>query len=251
VQFDLSAYPLVVNELESISRYLDMGTGVQRDTIQGLLGGDRQTAREFLGRMEQARTRLGLESKLFERMVIEGLADDFRTMNRQWLPFPKMVSLIGSAALTDPDTGAPIPPDQQPVDLNDINAGHRIRAVGASNMLAKSMQQQNMITALQAMQSNPMAMQITNWTGFFTKFWRAFEFDPHEMMNSNSNPNAAAILQNLTSGGQGGGGAPQGDVLAALAQTQGNANALGMSGPRSTLAPMSGIGAGLQQNIGQ
>lgn len=182
IQFDLQAYPLVVNELEAISQYIDMGTGVQRDTIQGLLSGDRQTAREFLGRMEQARTRLGLESKLFERAIIEPLANDFRYMDRQWLTFPRMVSLIGSNAQVDPDTGEPLPPESQEVGLTDINAGHIFRAVGASNMLSKSMIRQDFMTAMQAMTANPYALQKTNWDAFLSRWWRAFDINPKEMI---------------------------------------------------------------------
>lgn len=240
VQFDLQAYPMVVNELEAISRYIDMGTGVQRDTIQGMLSGDRQTAREFIGRMESAKTRLGLESMIFEKSVIEPLAEDFRLMDRMWLPFPREVNLIGSAALMDPDSGEPLPPEMQLAELYDINMDHKIRAVGASNMLSKSMQRQDMMTALQAMQSNPIALQITNWIAFFSRFWRAFDFNPREMMQVNP-MGAQAAWQGMNDQQRMG---PQGDILEQLGG--------GMMGPQAgaQIPLMSGMGAGLQQNQG-
>jgi hypothetical protein len=241
MQWDLQAYPLVVNELEAISRYIDMGTGVQRDTIQGMLSGDRQTAREFLGRMEQARTRLGLEAKLFERQVIEKLAEDFLALDRQYCPLPKMVNLIGSAAIWDPDTGQPLPPQSEAVDLSDLNMNHKIRAIGASNMLSKTMQRQDMITAMQAMASNPMAVQITNWLAFFNKFWRAFDFNPREMMNITMSSTQAAwgMMNEQQQTG------PEGDMLEQLAP--------GILGPQAgqQIPQMSGMGAGLQLNTGQ
>jgi len=241
MQWDLQAYPLVANEVEAISRYIDMGTGVQRDTIQGMLSGDRQTAREFLGRMEQARTRLGLEAKLFERQVIEKLAEDFRILNRQYLPVPKMVNLIGSAAIWDPDTGQPLPPETEQVDLSDLNMDHKIRAVGASNMLSKTMQRQDLITAMQAMSQNPMAIQTTNWLAFFNKFWRAFDFNPREMMNVTM-PSTQAAWGLMNEQQQIG---PQGDMLEQLAP--------GILGQQSgaEVPGMPGLGAGLQINMGQ
>lgn len=240
MQWDLQAYPLVVNELEAISRYTDMATGVQRDTIQGMLSGDRQTAREFLGRMEQARTRLGLEAKLFERNVIERLAEDFRMLNRQYLPVPKMVNLIGSAAIWDPDTGQPLPPESEAVDLSDLNMDHKIRAIGASNMLSKTMQRQDMITAMQAMSTNPMAMATTNWLAFFNKFWRAFDFNPREMMNI-AMPNLQAAWGMMNDQQRMG---PEGDQLEQLAP-----GILGQQG-NSQIPPMPGMGAGIQTNTG-
>jgi hypothetical protein len=241
MQWDLQAYPLVANEVEAISRYIDMGTGVQRDTIQGMLSGDRQTAREFLGRMEQARTRLGLEAKLFERQVIERLAEDFLALDRQYLQLPKMVNLIGSAAVWDPDTGQPIPPEPESVDFSDLNMNHKIRAVGASNLLSKTMQRQDMMTALQSINANPMAIQTTNWMAFFNKFWRAFDFNPREMMNVTM-PSTQAAWSMMNDQQRMG---PQGDILEQLAP-----GILGQQ-PGSQIPQMSGLGAGLQINTGQ
>jgi hypothetical protein len=243
VQFNLEAYGLVVNELETISRYIDMATGVQRDTIQGMLSGDRQTAREFLGRMEQARTRLGLEAKLFERAVIEGLADDIRMLDRQFLEMPRMIDLIGSDALRDPDSGEMLPPESpMKVELKDINANHRIRAVGASNMLSKSMKRQDFITAMQAIGSIPGAMERTNWIAFLSKFWRAFEENPSEMIIQPKEGSPESDEAIITQGE--GEGAPEGDMLEQLS---------GMTGAQQT-APvglMSALGAAMQQNVGQ
>ena len=239
VQFDLAAYPLVVSELESISRYIDQGTGIQRDTIMGMLSGDRQTAREFLGRMEMARTRLGLEAKLFEVQVLERLAERFRMMTRQYGTFPQMVSMIGANASYDPDTGEPLPADEGLVSLDDINADHRIRAVGASNMLSKAMQRQDFVTAMQAMATNPFALQKTNWDAFLSKWWRAFGFNPREM-----------ILKQPTmlppeQGGTAGQGAPGGPALPQLGGDQ-----LAQQDPR-IMQLLSAMGAGPQQNVGQ
>lgn len=242
-QFDLQAYPMVVNELESISRYIDSATGVQRDTIQGQLSGDRQTAREFLGRLESSRTRLGLEARLFERAVIEKLTEAFRMLNRENLSGARAVSLIGSAALMDPDTGAPIPQDGYMVGLGDVAEDHRIRAIGASQMLSKQMLRQDFITTMQAMQSNPIALQLTNWVAFFSKFWRAFEMDPREMMVQQvPMMNAQAAMQGQSPDQMAG---PMGSVLDQLSP-----EILGPQAP-AQIGPASLMGAGTQQNYGQ
>ncbi len=241
MQWDLQAYPLVANEVEAISRYIDQATGAQRDTIQGMLSGDRQTAREFLGRMEQARTRLGLESKLFERQVIEKLAMDMWMMDRDYLPVPQMVNLIGSAAVWDPDTGQPLPPTLQALDLTDLNMDHKVRAVGASNMLSKSMQRQDYITAMQAVYSNPIGTAMTNHVAFFNKFWRAFDLNPREMM-STTMPGLQAAWSQMNDQQRMG---PEGDSLEQL-----GGGMLGQQDPR-TIPAMGGMGMGLQLNRGQ
>lgn len=246
VQFNLEAYGLVVNELEAISRYVDMATGAQRDTIQGALaGGGGGTAREFLGRMEQARTRLGLEAKLFERAVIEPLAADFLALDRQFLDVPKAVHLIGSAAQMDPDTGMPMADLTQEVQLMDINLDHRIRAIGASEMLTKSMKRQDLMTASQLVGSNPTGLQTTNWTSFWSKFWRAFDFDPREMMvQGGAQPSMNTAAAAGASGAPTGPYGVTGDMLDTLAGSP-------VQGAPNTMGPMPMLGAGMQQNIGQ
>jgi hypothetical protein len=239
VQFDLSAYPLVVNELESIGRYIDQGTGIQRDTVMGMLSGDRQTAREFLGRMEQARTRLGLETRLLEIQVVERLANAMVGLTRQYGSFPYMVSRLGADAIFDPDTGQPIPQDQMEVNLADINMDHKIRAVGATNYLSKSMQKQDFIAAMQVMSQNPFALQKTNWDAFLSKWWRAFDFEPSEMMLRQPN------MLPPEEGGTAGAGPPQGPGLPQL-----GGGTLNPQDPR-LLQLMGAMGAGLQQNVGQ
>ena len=239
VQFDLSAYPLVVNELEALSRYIDQGTGIQRDTIMGMLSGDRQTAREFLGRMEQARTRLGMEAALFEKLIVEKLADDFRSMTRQYGSFPYMVSMIGTDAIYDPNTGEQLPADVGEVSLEDMNADHTIKALGASNMLSKAMQKQDYVTAMQAMTANPFALQKTNWDAFLSKWWRAFDFNPREMILKQPE------MLPPEEGGTAGQGAPGGDELEQL-----GGGVLGNQDPRM-LQLMAAMGAGQQTNIGQ
>ena len=246
LQWDLQAYPMVVNELEAISRYIDMGTGVQRDTIQGLMSGpDRQTAREYLGRTEQARTRLGVESALFERYIVEPLAGDFRIMDRILLPVPKQVALIGSAAVMDPETGMPYPPETAAVTMDDLNLDHTIRAVGASNMLSKAMQRQDLNTALQLVGSNPIGLQTTNWMSFFSKFWRAYDFNPREMMVQMGIPqmNGGAAQAGMSPDQQTG---PMGDVL----QRMSGAGASPLAQTPSTVSPLSMMGAGTAQNFG-
>jgi hypothetical protein len=242
VQFDLSAYPLVVNELESISRYIDMGTGIQRDTVMGMLSGDRQTAREFLGRMEMARTRLGLEAKLMEIQVVERLAEDFRLLTRQYGTFPQLVSLIGTNAVQDPDTGEQLQDESRAeVTLDDINADHLIRALGASNMLSKAMQRQDFVTTIQAMSQNPFALQKTNWDAFLSKWWRAFDFNPREMILKQAN--MLPPEEGGTAGAEA--GAPGGDALEQLGGGQ-----LAPQ-PEQIAQLLSAMGAGQQTNVGQ
>src|SRR5437667_11527582 len=102
---------------------------------------------------------------------------------------------------------------------------------------------QHVIPTMQAMPSNPMALQLTNWVSFFFRFWRAFDMDPREMMvqqQPNQMGQDAAMLQ----GGQGA------DIMGGgfLQQLE-----PGMLGPQPTarVNQMAAMGAGLQQNAGQ
>jgi len=95
---------------EVIWRFMNMGTGIQEDTVMGGtgMGSDRQTAREFLGRREASGTRLMLESVIYDQTYLEPLADFFCAMDIQLLDTPREVLILGDAAMNDPVTGEPI-----------------------------------------------------------------------------------------------------------------------------------------------
>lgn len=180
---DLRGTQLVFDEVNALARYLGQGHGRHEDTLQGLASGDRTTAREFMGRTAQGRTRVGLEARLFEINAVEPVFEAGHKLNRQFLPAPQWVKVIGAAAQVDINTGFPIPPEPEVLSLNDLNTEFRVRAKGASQLLSKEMTRQDLITVLQVMPAIAPLMQLTNFQAVSNKLWRSFGFDPTEMTN--------------------------------------------------------------------
>jgi hypothetical protein len=164
------AYP----EIAQLWAMIQQGTGLIEDTVMGAQG-QRQTAREYLGRQESAITRLMLESRLAEEGFVEPLANGFVDLNKQFLSVPKEVKILGSASTVNPVTGLPYPPEPVTVGLEDINHNFRAQAVGSTQMLGKSVRQQNMMLALQAVSQNPVAIKMVNWAAFFRQFFQTLD----------------------------------------------------------------------------
>lgn len=248
LQPDLRGMQQAFAELEALNQYIAKGTGIVDDTVAGTQPGSRQTAREFMGRREASMTRLGLESRLFEIGFVEPLADQFHLLNRQFLPLPRQIQMIGSAAVIDPITGIPLPPDPGSIDIFDVERDYKARALGATQSLSKSVKSQNMMMALQAAGGHPVGMQITNWVGFFTEFYRMLDLDPVEMIVQGQIP---MINQMAAQTGQD----PR-QVVETMAQQMGGG---GMAGAGMNMLPniepgiggqnMSPMGAGQPENV--
>ena len=154
---------------------MQLGTG-ETEAILGLAGQSRETARGFLGRQENALTRLSLESRLLEEGFVEPLANAFRLMDKLLLPLPHELKILGSLATTNPVTGLPYLPENIQVDYDDLAADYRARAVGASQMMGRGVRQQNLLGLLQMMSTNPTLMQIVNWANFARQAFELFDF---------------------------------------------------------------------------
>ena len=122
-------------------------------------------------------TRLMMESRIWEEMQLEPLANRFRMHNRKYLPLPKQLSMLGSLARTNPITGSALPPDLTPtVTHEDLWPDYRARAVGANQTMMRSATQQNVIQLLQATSANPALMQLVNWVSFARQMFEVFGF---------------------------------------------------------------------------
>jgi len=235
---DLRGLSTAYTELEQQWRWIQQGTGIVEDIVQGGVAGgsDRQTAREWLGRSEAVSNRIVLETRLAERQWLEPLATQFVELDRQFLPFPQTVRMLGASAVLDPVTLQPLM-EQDQIGVNDLLPDYDTRALGATRQLGKAAIQQNMVTALQAIQANPIALQTMNWVAFFRQFLTAFDFqNVDELMNTQSLVQAAAqqVLANAPkegTGGQvsqpaGGDGAPN-DLMTSLVGLMGEGTQLG------------------------
>lgn len=162
-------------EIGQLFQMMQLGTG-ETESLLGQAGPGRETARGFLGRQENALTRLAMETRLAEEGFIEPLADAFRHMDRLWLPLPQEVKILGSLATTDPDTGLPYKALNTKIDYDDLVPDYRARAVGASQMMGRSVRQQNLVALLQMMSANPALLQLVNWGNFARQAFDLFDF---------------------------------------------------------------------------
>jgi len=164
-------------EIGQLYQMMQLGTGETEALMGGAMsGGGRETARGFLGRQENALTRLAMESRLAEEGFIEPMANAFRKMDRMWLDLPHEVKVIGSLATVNPDTGLPYEQETATIDFDDLVPDYRARAIGASQMMGRSVRQQNLVSLLQMMSANPAMMQLVNWSNFARQAFELFDF---------------------------------------------------------------------------
>jgi len=155
----------------------NMGTGIVDDAVMGLKGDQRQTAREFVGRREAAGTRLLLESRIYEEMLLEPMANMFVALDKQFLELPVEVLILGDGAMLDPVTQLPIPRSRERLEGYDLTPNYAARALGASVGLSKGMQQQALIQLLGALQG-PLGQSVMgqiNAVNFFRGIFKAFD----------------------------------------------------------------------------
>jgi len=163
-----------ITEIESLWRWMQFGTGVSEEAI-GMPGGgsDRQTAREFLGRMENVQRRMVREALQACDTIILPMAEAFRAMNAQFMTPIKQIRMLGQSAIMDPVTGQMIPPDQS-VSLQDVVLKYDMRAASATSLIGKGAQQQNWTVLLQAISAPPMN-PVVNWQSVYRKLFKVFD----------------------------------------------------------------------------
>jgi len=225
-------------KLMQIREFLQMGTGIVDDAVQGLGGDSRQTAREFVGRREAAGTRLMLESRLYEENMLEAIANQFTALSKQFLEPPIEVVILGDGAMIDPNTNMPIPGSRETLSAYDLFPSYSARALGATMGLSKQMQQQNLLQLLQALGS-PLGQSLMgqiNAVNFFRGIFRTFEVQNiNEIFVTNpmlqqfmQSPELQAMMQGrglagIPTSGQIAGGA---SIMSGLPGSQGSAQSL-------------------------
>lgn len=171
---DLSPLQNLYQEVQTQFQFMQLGLGAN-DILLGQGSPQRETARGFLGRQENTLNRLGLETTLAEQMV-EKLGDAFRKLNRLHLDTPTEIKVLGSLATINPITGLPYAPELVQIDEDDLAADYRSRALGAAQMMGKSLRQQNFIGVMQVLTANPVMMQIINWPNLARQALELFDF---------------------------------------------------------------------------
>jgi len=199
---DMRNVQLGNSEIEQLFSFMQLGTGQTEALMGGGGGGGRETARGFLGRQENALTRVAMESLAIEQGMVEPLANAFWELDRRLLPKP-YTKYIGSIASVNAITGMPYQ-ERVTVDEDDFASDYKARAVGASQMLGRSIRQQDYIAFSQMMQTNPAAIQIVNWANWLKQGFQLFDY-PNFQDFLNSQPSMVNLMA-----AQQGQGAPQG-----------------------------------------
>lgn len=174
-----------LTEIESLWRWMQFGTGVSEDAI-GMSGGaggsDRQTAREFLGKMENTQRRMVQETLHAASVILLPLAEAFRAMNAQFMSPIKQLRMLGQGAIQDPITGEMIPPDQS-VTLQDVVLRYDMRAASATSLIGKSAQQQNWTVLLPAL-GPPLQNPLIKWGPVYRQIFKVFDQpNPDDFVN--------------------------------------------------------------------
>jgi len=182
---DLRGLVNLYTELEQHSRWMQQGTGVVEDTVQGFAVADRETARSFVGRQEAAGTRLLMEARVAEHLWLEPVAQEFVRLNRSFLTFPKELRMLGAAAILDPWTLQPVPTEADSIGVNDMLPDYEARAVGATRSISASALFERMMLLQQVMQTNPLAIQMVNWYTWFRQLFHVAEVpNPDELLGT-------------------------------------------------------------------
>lgn len=203
VTFNGQGLSIADNKIEQVREFLQMGTGIVDDAVQGMGGDSRQTAREFIGRREAAGTRLMLEARIYEEMMLEPMANMFTALSKQFLEPPVEVLILGDGSQYDPVTGQPIAASRETLSMYDLFPSYSARALGASMGLSKQMQQQNLIALLQAL-GTPLGASLIGQisaVNFFRSVFRTFEV-PNINEIFTQNPALNQMAQ-MASGGAG------------------------------------------------
>jgi hypothetical protein len=175
LQMDFRSLGVGTQMTSEMWSFIQMGSGIQEDTIMGGEGPSRETARGYLGRREAASSRLLLESVLYEANYLEPLGNFFQSMDSQFLTLPREVIIVGDAAIEDPDTGQPIEDTRVDIDGSVLNTQYAARATGTTMHLSRETEKANMLTIFQTLAgAGPEVTQTFNMVNFFRQMFRMF-----------------------------------------------------------------------------
>lgn len=207
MQANLNGLAVANDKIDQMRQLTNMGTAIHDDTVQGLEGSDRQTAREFLGRREASGTRLLLESKIYELGYFEPLGNMMVWNNRQFLEAPVQVKILGDNAMYDPVTKLPIQDTRTTLSDMDLMQDYAAKAQGATSQLSRMTRKEDLVQLITALGSpfGQMVMGNINAVNFWRGVFRDFEFPyVNEIFQENPMQNPLAQLVQNATGGQGG-----------------------------------------------
>jgi len=210
LSMDLRGLANTYTELEQQMQWMEQGTGIIRDAMQGFSGPDRETARGFVGRQTAANIRTLMGARLFERQFLEKTANWFVQLNRRYLTFPHQLRAMGTSALLDPLTFRPIPMEGDTLGVNEMLPDYEARAMGSLRGVDRDTHFQKLLQVMQVAGSNPVMAQFVNWV-LMLRHIMLLSGVPNadELMGTDAVIlNLAAQMQQAAIGGEGESGVP-------------------------------------------
>lgn len=203
---DLRGLQMAYTEIAQLREALQYMTG-ETDALLGQRGSGDETARGFLGRQENALSRVSNESKLAEEVFVERLADAFVDLDRIFLPPDYEVKVIGSLSMVNPISGLPYPEQRVQIGPEDLRPDYRARAVGASQTMNRGTRQQNYLSFFQIAASSPVGQTLINWPNMLREGAELFGFKNIADFVVSQIPQTNAAMMQQGQPGPGGGGA--------------------------------------------
>jgi len=234
---DLRGMQNIYTEVDSLNQMIQRASAITDDTVQGLGGGSRQTAREFVGRQENVSVRLLLESRILEETVLEPLVREFIQLNRQFLETPKEVRMMGKSMINNTN-GELLPTEMQRVSQDDLHLDYDVVALGTTNAIPRAIKQQNWSLLMQMVNSNPLAAGLVNQVAFLRETFQLFDVANVDEFMEIPPQQQQAMAQLSEMGAFGNSGPGAGSQVNSPAQA-GDANTL------SPIAGLDGINASL------
>lgn len=147
-------------------QYMQRASGILDESVIGVRAPGRSTARGDLARGEAVAIRLVLEAMLFERQILEPVADSFMAYNKQFLSAPKEFLILGDAMKLDPTTGKPISIERGRIEAGDLTPGYSARAFGTQMRAIRSDRVQDLMLMTQIIGQSPTLAAAASSAGW-------------------------------------------------------------------------------------
>lgn len=154
-QPNLSGLNAGIEVTQLLWQYMQRMSGILDESVIGIRAPGRSTARGDLARSDAVAVRLVLEALLFERQVLEPLADAFMSHNKQFLSLPRQFLMLGDSAEVDPVSGQPIPQDRSIILPGDMMPNYAARANGTQQRMVRSGRVQDLMLLTQIIGQSP------------------------------------------------------------------------------------------------
>lgn len=184
---NLSGLEAGITVTQLLWQYMQRVSGILDESVIGVRGPGRETARGTLARSESVAVRLVLEALLFEQQVLEPLADASMTHNQQFLSLPRQFMILGDAMRIDQVTKKPIPVSRDIMNPGDLTGSYSARAMGTQMRMVRSDRMQDLLLMTQIIGQSPTLAAAASSAGWIRLLAREIGagHEVNELINDN------------------------------------------------------------------